>query len=148
GLALAAFADVETYVLEGPRDIFLVAWVQEDRLRREIAELERTTALPGGDALERARWLAVHDRKDEAVKPFDELLQRFPRSPLAADARFGKHRIELGQALAEAADESPLRDEKTAMRKLEALGREPYDFTVCAADIGRASLRALARSKD
>lgn len=139
---------MQAYALEGPRVVGLGAFFQEDQLGRRVVELERTAPLPGGDLLARARWSVEHLEKDDAEKAFDELLRRFPRSPLAADARQGKHRILLDRALAEAADESPLRDEKTALKKLEALGREPFDFAVCAADIGRASLLALGRSKD
>ena len=139
---------MQDYSLDGPSKLFGTSvYVDEAFLQRRIAELERTAALPGADLLERARWLADRHRGDEATNVFDELVARFPSSPLAADARFGRHRLELENALAEAALDNPLSDETAALRRLDALGREPFDFAVWATDIGRATVLDRQGSK-
>src|SRR5262249_33589357 len=120
---------------------------EEALVARRAAELERTTGLPGGEIFERARFLAPQGRAEEALRAIAELGRKQPRSQLVADARTLAHEIALDRAIALAADENPKRNLVAAGRALTALGKEPFDFPVGAAEIARAGVLALQGAK-
>jgi FeS assembly protein SufD len=76
----------------------------------------------------------------EARTVLDELIAAHPRSAAVLEARRLGHLASLEHALELASVENPAADEPAALRELEALAREPYDFAVFAAGVVRASL--------
>lgn len=114
--------------------------IERDALTARIAELERTLAMPGGAELERGRWLLASGRYDEAISEMRALTQKQGSSPEAANGRELLHRAQLMKALQLANLERRGNDRVVAMTALDALGREPVDFSVVAARIARASL--------
>lgn len=122
-----------------------VAPVTRDTLERRLSQLRASLREASGPLLERGRWLLEHERRTEAIQTFAELLQRFPKSRLAGDAVLLSHHAQLESALALANVESPSRDAATALARISALAREPYDEAVCVAGIARATLLTADR---
>jgi TolA-binding protein len=116
--------------------------ITRDALAARIAQLRASLAHPSGVLLERGRWLLMQERRAEATDTFTLLLQRFPDSPLAAEARYLSHRAQLESALAAANVENAARDPSVALTQLAGLSREPYDEATCVAGVARATLLA------
>jgi tetratricopeptide (TPR) repeat protein len=114
--------------------------IQKDALSARIAEIEHTLAMPGGAELERGRWLLASGRYDDAISEMRSLTQKHASSSAAAHARELSHRAQLMKGLQLANLERPGNDRAAAKTALDALGREPLDFSVVASRIARASL--------
>jgi hypothetical protein len=122
--------------------------VTRDALEHRVAQLRASLVDAAGPLLERGRWLLAHERREDARDRFADLLQRFPRSRLADDARVMSHHAQLESALALANVESASPDAAVALAQLTALSRQPYDEAVCVAGIARATLLASDRSDE
>jgi tetratricopeptide (TPR) repeat protein len=114
--------------------------VTKQSLPARISQVKQSLSLPGGVQLERGRWLLTKGRLQEAQTVLSELIAAHPRSAAGLEARRLGHRARLEQALELASIENLAADEPAAIRELEALARESYDFAVFAAGIVRASL--------
>ncbi len=113
--------------------------LNRESVARRAAELARTTAAPGADTVERARWLIDHGRAEEGVRALDGFATHFSGSANAAEAAYLAHKGRLLHALAQLADPTGaarLEGEKA----LDALAAEPYDFPAGAAGVARAIL--------
>ena len=113
--------------------------LNRESLMRRSAELGRTTAAPGAEAVERARWLVDHGRAEDGVRALDGFEARYPGSANAADAAYLAHKGRLFAALARLTDPGQA-TRIEGERALGALAGEPFDFPVCAAAIARALL--------
>ena len=110
-----------------------------EKVIQRIAELTRTKASPGADAVERARWLIDRDRPADAVAVLAGFAERFPGSANAGESVYLLHKARLLRALSQVADAAgPSRADGEAA--LELLAAEPFDFPVGAAAIARAVL--------
>lgn len=114
--------------------------VASQALPGKIAQLRNSISVPGGTFLERGRWLVEHGRHTEALVPLEQLLTRYRQSSAVPEARYLVHRARLGAALELADVQNTRRDEAAALVQLDVITRDPYDFGVCAAKIGKASI--------
>lgn len=113
--------------------------VSNDGLRRRTAQLKASLALPGGERLERARWLLDAERRDEALSTLQPLLKDRSTTAVHAQARYLMHKAQFELAL-DKADADRNADDAAAMKTFDALAAEPLDFVVTAARIAKASL--------
>jgi tetratricopeptide (TPR) repeat protein len=104
-----------------------------------IEELKRSATLGEGALLERGRWLLTQNRRREAWVVLDGLVAKHPRSVAVPEARYLAHRARVEDALelASAATES---DEAAALKQLDLVAGDVYDFGVCAAKIAKAAI--------
>ena len=114
--------------------------VASQALPGKIAQLKNSVSVPGGTFLERGRWLVEHGRHAEALVPLEQLLAQYRQSAAVPEARYLGHRARLGAALELADVQNTRRNEAAALVQLDAITRDPYDFGVCAAKIGKASI--------
>jgi tetratricopeptide (TPR) repeat protein len=143
-----AFGD--TYEVDGPREPAATMFTPGARaktfsvsrldLEARVVELQRTTAAPGAADLERARALLAEKRLQEAMAAAGQVMNRFPSSRNAAEARILVHRATLEDALDQADVEKPGASAASALTILERLSKEPVDVPVCIAGIARAYL--------
>ena len=103
--------------------------VAKTALATRVAELQRSLAAPGAALLERGRVLFGRADHDGAIAVLTEAVTEHPSSPMARDARLLLHRARLTRAI-----------ERGDAAELESLSREPFDFWVAAAGIGRAAM--------
>jgi hypothetical protein len=133
-------------------DVSMARRVDSEALYREkviqrIAQLARTTAAPGADAVERARWLVDHDRPAEAIPLLGGFKARFPRSANIVESAYLAHKARLFHALSQMADSAGT-SRAEGERALEVLSGEPFDFPVGAAAISRAVLLNIRGDTD
>lgn len=114
--------------------------VARQSLPGKIAQLKNSISVSGGILLERGRWLIEHGRHGEALVPLEQLLTQYRQSPAIPEARYLVHLARIGGALELADVRNPKRDEAAALAQLDVISNGPYDFGVCAAKIGRASI--------
>jgi TolA-binding protein len=114
--------------------------ITPDGLAERITQMARSLDAPGGSDLERARWLITAGHPNQARAVLQHLLDTSPRSPLAPDARFLAHRVDLDEALAAFDADDPRGDAAAATSRIDALTREPFDAAVAVARIARAVL--------
>ena len=110
-----------------------------EKVIQRIAELTRTTAAPGADAVERARWLIDRDRPADAIALLQGFAARFPGSANAGESVYLLHKARLLRALSQVADAAGT-SRADGERALETLSAEPFDFPVGAAAVARSVL--------
>lgn len=109
--------------------------VQKPAVIARVAQLAKTTAAPGGDLVERGRWLLQAGKRADAAALLEGFPKQYPRSDNAAEALYLAHKARLYEALDMANVESPDSDETAAAAILEKLAAQPFDFPVAAAKI-------------
>jgi tetratricopeptide (TPR) repeat protein len=114
------------------------AMVDKVSLAQRAAALARSLSQPGGEVLERGRWLLARDRWTEATDTLRPIAAG--SSATARDARPIIHQAELYQALELAAADGPGSNKSNAFDRIERLTREPLDFPVVAARLAQACL--------
>ncbi|HEX7088014.1 MAG TPA: tetratricopeptide repeat protein [Vicinamibacterales bacterium] len=121
--------------------------IERDAVQARIAELRRTVEASGGSVLERGRWLLAQGRHEEAIATLAPLIGAVP-GPIPDEARTLSHRARLERALDALDIEHPRGSRASALRELDALGREPWTFGSTAAGITKATLAALEGRAD
>lgn len=116
--------------------------VSKSSIADRIAELKRSARSPEGAQLERGRWLLEQNRRREAWVTLEEVIGKHPRSPIVPEARLLAHRARVEEALALADVHASSSDEAAALKLLDHVAGEPYDFGVAAAKIAKASVLA------
>jgi tetratricopeptide (TPR) repeat protein len=130
-----------------PRETYVVSLYttqKEPQFRRnDVAQrsglLRASLARPGGDLLERGRWQLANGQQPAAIATLEDVLTRFPVSPLRPEATVLLHRAQLEAALDLANIERPDADAPTAALRIEELASQPLDAATVAARIARAS---------
>jgi Tetratricopeptide repeat len=117
---------------------------RKPELTARVETLRASLTQPGGALLERGRFLLVNADRDGAAVVLGDFLDRFPRSSLAGEARQLLHRARLEKALDLGNPERSDADVPAAAAALDALAREPFDRSVSAAKIARASLMSIS----
>ncbi len=120
--------------------------VSREWLRRRLTQLKRSFSLPGGALLERGRFFVTEGAWRNAVAPLDEFVRRYADSPSAAEARELLTRAKLEIALLQAGPEATEEGKRAALAALESLAKEPYGFSVFAAQVARATLHSIVDS--
>jgi tetratricopeptide (TPR) repeat protein len=127
-------------VSDGPFLLVDIGEVKKETVTSRVTELKRSLSVPGGAALERGRWLLSTARHEEAIAQLERVLREYPESATGREAHYLVRRARLERALHLGDMEEGGRDRDAAMKEREALGREPQDFAIMAAQIARASL--------
>lgn len=109
-------------------------------LAAAIARLETAVATEGGALLEQARGLIEYERWGDARASLDRFLRQHPRSPLAPEARYRAHIVQLQQALNLADVQSASPQAAAALAALDAIAADPWDPAVGIARIARACI--------
>jgi hypothetical protein len=117
--------------------------VTKPGLADRTAELRESASGPGGDDVERGRWLLGRGRTDEAMRALERAIDTGRGTPIEATARGVMHSTALEAALETADLANPDRDEEAALTMLERLGAEPADAAVFTGRVARATLLAL-----
>jgi hypothetical protein len=107
-------------------------------LAARTAELAASLSRPGGDVVERGRWLLGRARRHEAIDMLRPLASG--SGATARDARGLIHRAQLEDALELAVTDTPAANGHAALERIALLTREPLDFPVTAARIAEACL--------
>jgi hypothetical protein len=124
---------------ERPNDPETLRLLMEVRRYDDALNVARV-GVPGGQLLERGRWLIERAQWTEARAPLTKFLREHPKSPLSEEAAFLDHRARLELALDLAdADKLP-GDPEPAIKALRELSLDTPDFGVCAAKIALATL--------
>ncbi len=122
--------------------------VERRVLASRADRMSAALAAPGGTGLEHARWLLEHARRDEARRAAADVLAAHPRSANAAGARAVANMARVLDAIARAGAGSPGADDAVALRVLDDVARQPFDFSVCAAQIAATVVRARRTGPD
>lgn len=116
--------------------------VARHALSERAERLRRQLAAPGGDRLARAYWLLERGRRAEAADVAAGVSADLPGSPNAEGARLVVSLARVGDALDLARAGTPNANDEEALRLLDEVTQQPFDFGVCAALISRAVLQA------
>jgi TolA-binding protein len=127
--AATSIADIATY--RNPFD------VSGPDLGARLAQLNGTTAAPGGATVEQARWLVDHGRRKEATQVLADFARRYPGSSNIPEAQYLSHKARLYDAL-ELLNIEGATNEAAGLQALDGLSGEPYDFPVFAAKVAKA----------
>jgi len=122
--------------------------VSKEWLHLRTTQLRRTRSVPAGMLLERGRFMVTEGIWRSAVAPLTDFIRLHPDSPSALEAHQLLTRAKLEMTLLRAAPEASEEDKRAALTALESLGREPYGFSVFAAQIARATLQSIVGSAD
>ena len=99
------------------------------------------------DDLNRARAHVLYGRWEEAICVVDDVLVRYPDSPLIPDAKYVRNKARLFEALSLADDDPPLRSAAPLIKSLEVLTREPLDDVVAAAKLALGTVNYVATNQ-
>src|SRR5574339_315937 len=105
------------------------------------------SAQTAADDLNRARAHVLYGRWEEAICVVDDVLVRYPDSPLIPAARYLRNKARLFEVLSRADDDPPLRSATPLIRPLEALTREPLDDVVAAAKLALGTVNYVATNQ-
>jgi len=122
--------------------------VSKEWLHRRTTQLRRSRSVRAGMLLERGRFMVTEGIWRSAIAPLTDFIRLHPDSPSALEAHELLTRAKLEMALLRAAPEASEEDKRAALTALESLGREPYGFSVFAAQIARATLQSIVGSPD
>jgi tetratricopeptide (TPR) repeat protein len=105
------------------------AGVAREALDTRIKALRQYAGLPGGNDLERGRWLIGRGKFDEAIASLNKAIAQHPQSKVAIEARVLLHRATLLSVLAITDVGAPVTNTTAARADLEALVREAWRVT-------------------